>query len=80
MLDHTTPQSPEQQQNRPSDLQTCDDLGGHINRLTALLRAVINCGAGDEEDESLLVGIAHDEAEAAKARYDLWANAPRGRA
>jgi hypothetical protein len=65
---------------RANDFRTVEDLSSHINKLAALLRAAINCGSGDEEDESWLVGIAHEEAERAKALYDQWTNAPRGRA
>ena len=59
---------------RANDWDTIEDLGRHILRLTALLRAAINTGANEREDEAWLISIAHDEAEAASARFTLWSN------
>ena len=64
----------EARQSRLNDRDTIEELGSHIQRLGALLRAANNCGANDRDDEAWLVSIAHAEAEAAEACYDAWAS------
>jgi hypothetical protein len=61
-----------------NDFVTVQELGEHIHRISALLQAAINTGAGEEEDEGWLVGIAHDEAHAAKERYLQWSRHAEG--
>lgn len=43
---------------RANNLETIEDLGRHIRTLTALLRAAINTGANEREDEAWLIAIA----------------------
>jgi hypothetical protein len=59
---------------RANDFHTVEALGSHVQRLGALLRAAVNCGSDQRDDEGWLVSIAHDEAEAAEACYDRWAS------
>jgi hypothetical protein len=60
---------------RDSTFATLNDLGEHIHKITALLRAAAN--TGPDEDESWLVSLAGDEAEELQRRYMAWAVAPR---
>jgi hypothetical protein len=64
------------QEQRPSDLETVEDLGRHVHRLAALLRAASS--TGDHDDEAWLVSMASDEAEQAERCYAAWGAAPRG--
>jgi hypothetical protein len=59
---------------RANDFDTVQQLGNHIQRLGALLRAAINTGANEREDEAWLISIAHDEAAAAEATYSRWSD------
>jgi carotenoid cleavage dioxygenase-like enzyme len=68
----------EQQHAQPSAAGTLNDLGEHVYRLAALLRAAVNTGAGEAEDEGWLIGLAYDEAARLEQRYKAWAYAPSG--
>ena len=58
---------------RANNLETIEELGSHVRRLAALLRAAINTSGNEREDEAALISIAHDEVLAAEACYTKWA-------
>jgi hypothetical protein len=70
----------EPQQHWLTDLRAAEELGSQVRKITALLRAAINTGAGEEEDEGWLVSIAHDVAEEASATLEAWEKARSGEA
>ena len=58
---------------RTRHFETLSNLGEHVHEVAVLLRAAINTGADEREDESWLVGLAFDEAKRLEARYNEWA-------
>lgn len=78
MQQNLTPDTLREQPPCPShDSHTVEDLGAHIGRLAALLRAAMNTDPDDHSDQSWLVAIACQEVAQAEACYDAWGNAPR---
>jgi hypothetical protein len=73
METHTNNTSSEQ---RASTFATLNNLGEHIHKITALLRAAADTGPENREDGSWLVSLAGDEAEELQRRYMAWADAP----
>lgn len=58
--------------------RTLNDLGEHVHQVAGLLRAAINTGADQREDEGWLLNLAHEQAERLKARYMQWADPSQG--
>lgn len=56
-----------------SPFSVLNDMGEHVHKIAALLRAAGNTGPDEREDESWLVSLAWDEAQRLQARYDEWA-------
>ena len=56
-------------QHSPDAIQVLDEIGGHIVNATALLRAAVNTGADEREDECCLISLAFDEVLRLKSRY-----------
>ena len=75
MENHTINSLSEQ---RRKDLETVEELGRHVHRLATLLRAAMNTGANQRDDEAWLIDLAHDEAQAAERCYAAWGATPIG--
>jgi hypothetical protein len=61
-----------------SDFDTVEELGRHVRRMAALLRAATNVEPDGREDEAWLVSMAADEAEQAERLHQTWGETPRG--
>lgn len=77
----TNEQTPQQADVRhsPDAIAILDDLGTYIHKTAALLRAAMNTGAGEEQDQAWLSDLAFDQINECERRYlELAGVEPKG--
>ena len=65
-------QNLEAQNSDANDRATLEALGGKVREIAAVLQAAIDTGAGEEEEEAVLISLAHTLALEARKSFSIW--------